>query len=335
MMVVETLVSVVVPVYNGERYLGKTLESALAQTYQPLEIVVVDDGSTDGTPDVIAAIAARDSRLRFFRKQKGGVAAARNFGIGQARGTLIAMLDADDLWHPEKVARQVAVMNASPANVGLVYCWAIDIDENGAVIPLANEIGTKQSYKGRVTAELATGNFVETSSIPLIKRPCIEAVGGYDVDLQPQGAEDWKLYLALSEICEFAVVPQYLVGYRQYGASLSRDVSGMAGSQEGVVRWLTEKWPDLPKDLGCKRAYEIDYYLAAKALSNHQFLKSLHYRTKAYRVRPSKLPERSDFEFLARFLFRLIGLRRSMFRSPTSLVPFEQFLAAQEIKKEA
>src|ERR1700722_6259913 len=121
-MIEDALVSVVVPVYNGESYLGKTLAFALAQSYQPLEVVVVDDGSTDATPEVIAAIAARDSRLRFFRRKKGGVAAARNYGISQACGRLIAMLDADDLWHPQKVALQAAVMNASPSEVGLVYC---------------------------------------------------------------------------------------------------------------------------------------------------------------------------------------------------------------------
>jgi glycosyltransferase involved in cell wall biosynthesis len=326
------LISVVVPVFNGERYLEKTLRSALAQTYQPLEVVVVDDGSTDGTSDIIAAIAASDSRLRPFRKEKGGVAAARNYGISQARGKLVAMLDADDLWHPEKVARQVAVMNSSSDNVGLVYCWAIEIDENDTVIPSLKQIGTKQSHQGQVTAQLATGCFVETSSAPLIKKACIEQVGGYDIDLQPQGAEDWKLYLALSGVCEFAVIPEYLVGYRQYGASLSRDVSGMAGSMDLVAQWLTRHWPDLPEEVGRARTYQTDTYLAMKALNNNQFRKALHYRVRAHAAYPKRAFDSSNFGFLARILIRMAGLKPAMFKSGGSAIPFHDFIAGRAIK---
>ena len=105
-----SLVSVVIPVRNGERFINETLASALAQTYEPLEVVVVDDGSTDRTAVVVEAAALRDNRIRLFRTQRFGVASARNFGISQARGGLIAPLDADDLWHPEKIARQVYVI---------------------------------------------------------------------------------------------------------------------------------------------------------------------------------------------------------------------------------
>ena len=129
-----TLVSVVVPVYNGERFIDRTLVSALAQTYNPFEVIVVDDGSTDCTPYLIEAASIRDERIRAFRTKNAGAAAARYFGIKQARGTLVAFLDADDLWHPEKIARQVEVMKRSSPNVGLVYCLTIEIDENDMVL---------------------------------------------------------------------------------------------------------------------------------------------------------------------------------------------------------
>jgi glycosyltransferase involved in cell wall biosynthesis len=106
-MTINAPVTVVIPVYNGECFIDRTLASALAQTYDPLEVVVVDDGSTDRTPIIVEAAAARDNRIRLLRAQKSGVAAARNLGITEARGKLIAPLDADDLWHPEKIARQV------------------------------------------------------------------------------------------------------------------------------------------------------------------------------------------------------------------------------------
>lgn len=331
-MVKDALVSVIIPVHNGERFIERTLASALAQTYEPLEFIVVDDGSTDCAPKLIEAAAARDSRIRLFRTEKSGVAATRNFGNSKARGDLIASLDADDLWHPKKIARQVDVMKASSAKVGLVYCWSIEIDENDFVISSVRHLGLQCTYQGRVTADLATRCFIETASSPLIKRSCIEAVGGYDMALTPQGADDWKLYLALSEICEFAVVPEYLVGYRQWSGSLSRDMARIAGSIESVDRWITKKWPDLPEELGRKRTYEIYGYLALRAIERNQFRKALYFRAKAYRAGPAKLLGRSDFKFFGHLLFRMIGLRAAIFRQRgwafRPFVPFAELEAA-------
>lgn len=331
-MVEDTLVSVVVPVYNGERFIDQTLASALAQTYHPLEVVVVDDGSTDKTAAIVEAVAAHNSRVRFFRTHRTGVAAARNLGIKQARGTLIAPLDADDLWHPEKIARQLDVMRASSPKVGLVYCWSIDIDESDFVI--STPFRGKSTAQGQVTAELAKGNFLENSSSPLIKRACLDAIGGYDSNLVPHGAEDWKLYLALSEICEFAVVPEYLVGYRQSGGSLSRDVTPMERSIELVASWLFEKWPNLPEELKRQRIYYSGISLAQRALDNDRFVAALRYRARAYKARPAALLERSSFEFGARLLFRMTGLRRAAFRR-SGLVPqvtFKEFQIRNKVQ---
>ena len=113
--------AVVVPVFNGGRFIGRTIEFALAQTYNDIDVIIVDDGSTDRTPIIVKAVAAKDPRVRYFRTDNFGPAAARNFGIAQARGDLIALLDHDDLWHRDKIARQVELMQASPAKVG----WSI------------------------------------------------------------------------------------------------------------------------------------------------------------------------------------------------------------------
>ena len=119
------LVSVIVPVYNGERFISRTLASVQAQIYSPIEIIVIDDGSTDRTASLVEAEAGRDSRIRLFRSKNLGVAAARNRGIAEARGHLIAPLDADDLWHPQKLAREAGLLQASKPSVGVVYCWSI------------------------------------------------------------------------------------------------------------------------------------------------------------------------------------------------------------------
>jgi glycosyltransferase involved in cell wall biosynthesis len=326
----DSLVSIVIPVRNGERFIKRTLASALAQTYERLEVVVVDDGSTDRTATLVESTALRDNRVRLFRTQKFGVAAARNFGINQARGKLIALLDADDLWHPEKIARQVEVMQESLPEVGLVYCWPIEIDENDHVIPAVQSLKGGSTARGRVTAELARSCFIEPGSSALIKRALIEAVGGFDATLQPQGADDWKLYFALSEICEFAVIPEYLVGYRQASGSLSRNIRTMRQSMENVVSWIFEKRPDLPKELRRQAIYEIRVFMSNRAFDNYQFGEALRCRAEALAVNPGKLLKPWNLMFVARCLFRMTGLRQAKFRQPAEMstppVPFQEFI---------
>ena len=327
MAVEDPLVSVVIPAHNGERFLGRTLESALAQTYQPIEVIVVDDGSTDETAAVVEAVVARDGRVRLFRRQNSGVAATRNFGIAQARGGLIATLDNDDLWHPEKIARQVKLMRTSSPEVGLVYCWALEIDKDDFIIPPIKHLQRKSTAQGRVTEELAKGCFIETSSAPLIKRSCIEAVGGYDPTLQPQGAEDWKLYFALSEICEFAVVPEYLVGYRQATGSLSRNITAMSKSIDLVARWIFDRRPDFPAELRRQTVYLASVFMAQRALDVDQFALALRYSARGYRAYPRGLLKRPLRAFCLRFFARIVGIRRGSLRTRgwVSQVNFKEF----------
>ena len=107
----QQLISCIVPVFNGERYLSEALNSLLAQTYKSIEIIVVDDGSTDRTPQVVGSFG---KQIRSLRQNNGGPAAARNSGVRIARGDFIAFLDADDLWHPEKLARQMKCLGTNP-----------------------------------------------------------------------------------------------------------------------------------------------------------------------------------------------------------------------------
>jgi len=331
MSVDEPGVSIVIPVHNGERFIARTLASAVAQTYDNLEVIVVDDGSTDGTATIVEAAMARNKRIRLFQMKKSGVAAARNYGISQAGKKLIAPLDADDLWHPEKITLQVKRLQTSSPEVGLVYCWSIAIDENDIIMPPITGLSRKSTAQGRVTVELAKGNFLENSSSALIRRSCIEAVGGYDIDLQPHGAEDWKLYLALSEICGFAVVPEYLVGYRESTGSLSKNVAGMAQSIELVGRWLIQKWPDLPEHIRRKREYGTYIYLARLALDNREFKSSFEYFKAGCQANPAGLLKSSNLVFGIRFLARVAGLSRTVLQECglSTKVTFKEFQATR------
>jgi glycosyltransferase involved in cell wall biosynthesis len=320
------LVSVVVPVWNGERFLKKTVDSVLAQTYRPLELIVVDDGSTDRSPDIVESIAAHDDRVKLLRTENRGAAAARNLGISQSRGPFVAMLDDDDLWHPEKIARQVDVLRRSPPQVGLVYCWQVEIDEDDFV---TSRPGPKRTPVGCVTAELAKGNFIECSSEALVRRTCIDAVGGYDTALFPEAANDWKLYLALSEICEFAVVPEYLVGYRQYSANMSKDVAANVKSTELVMQWAFENWPDLPQEAKRLCVYNANVYFSNRALDGDRLVWALRHRALAFKTYPTGLFEGATLVFGARFLARLFGIRRTALARRGipgfGRIPFAQF----------
>jgi glycosyltransferase involved in cell wall biosynthesis len=321
---VENSVSIIIPVFNGERFIERTLESALNQTYRPIEIVVVDDGSTDQTSAIVEAAAARHSSIRLFRGARLGAGGARNLGIRQAYGNLIAPLDADDLWHPEKISRQVAIIRESSSRVGLVYCWSLDIDENDFIIP---PIKDKSTVQGNVVIKLIEeNNFLTNGSVPLIRRSYLEAVGGYDDSKPMQGSEDWKLYLALAEICEFAVIPAHLVGYRRSDTNISKDTKVMEHSIELVERWITDKWPSLPKSVTQQMFYNSNCYLAHQSLTTNNLRKAIRYEIKGLRAKPSALFSKQSIVFFIRVLVRLLGIRRFAMRLRARSMKFSEFM---------
>jgi len=251
----EPCVSVIVPAYNSEGTLDETLGSVRAQSYRLLEIIVIDDGSTDGTAAIAERHADEDARVRLIRKSNGGVASARNRGIDEATGTLIAPVDADDLWHPEKIERQLAVLN-SHENVGLVYCWFAKIDEESRITHLEG----RSVYEGDVLADLCLHSIVGNGSTPLMLRSALVAAGGYDESLRArcaQGCEDYKLYLRIAEDYNYALVRAYLVGYRQSHKSMSRDQRQMLRSRDLVMEEIGAARPDLLAQLQRGRARQL------------------------------------------------------------------------------
>ena len=128
------LVSVIIPAYDAEVFIRTALGSAVHQTYQDIEIIVIDDGSMDRTAEIVREFMAQDPRVRLLQQANAGVAAARNYGVRMARGSLIAPLDADDLWKPTKIERQVACFLAADDRLGLVYTWSHIIDEDGQIM---------------------------------------------------------------------------------------------------------------------------------------------------------------------------------------------------------
>jgi cellulose synthase/poly-beta-1,6-N-acetylglucosamine synthase-like glycosyltransferase len=216
------LVSVVIPAYNAETTIDDTLISVRSQTHRELEIIVVDDGSTDDTTGVVKAHAALDSRLTLIRQENLGVAAARNIGWQSARSRFIAFVDADDLWAPTKIERQLEILLSGDPRIGFVYTW-------WAMIDRSNRIRCKvpgRDIDGDVLEQTLLGNFVGHASSPLIRRQALEDVGGFDSGLRAagmQGCEDTLLYYRIAKRYHFGLVREHLTGYRVVSGRMSSD----------------------------------------------------------------------------------------------------------------
>ncbi len=245
----DPLVSVVIPAYNAERWIIHTLESATAQTLRAIEILVVDDGLSDGTADLAENFASHDPRVRIIRQDNQGVGAARNTAIQLARGAYVAPLDADDLWQPTKLEKQVACMERYGERIGMVYCDSRFIDESGT--PLAHG-GEFISMLGNCRKRLIYYNFLGNASVPLFKTEALRRCGLYltrEEQYGSQGCEDWDLALRVAEQWDVAAVPERLVGYRQVAACMSGAGTGMNKSFQVVVERARKRNPDLPPAL--------------------------------------------------------------------------------------
>ncbi|HSJ55380.1 MAG TPA: glycosyltransferase [Anaerolineae bacterium] len=183
-------VSVVVPCYNAERYVGQTLQSLVDQTYRDFEVIVVDDGSTDGSREVVEGF--RDARIRTICRENGGPAAARNTGIAAARGEFIATLDADDLALPHRLAAQLAAIEADPGLSVLSsgYTW---IDQDGQAIPWEHHSWQRYPELNNIRDWLFDCPFVPSAT--MFRRSAWEDVGGFDEELI--GPEDWNFWMRL------------------------------------------------------------------------------------------------------------------------------------------
>ena len=206
----------VIPAYNAQRYLAETLRSVQAQTFRDLEVIVVDDGSTDGTAAIVDACGPPVRRLS---QANSGVSRARNAGAAAAAGPLLAFLDADDLWEPSKLQKQVELMRSRPA-VGFCYTGIRRIDAQGDL---------KQSEPAREYGDLCTELLLNScvvassSSSLLIRRALWSDTGGYDPDFSQ--CADWEFLLRLSLLGRGAAIPEPLVRYRTFAGNMSSDVS--------------------------------------------------------------------------------------------------------------
>lgn len=217
------IVSVVIPVYNGERFLRESLESVFAQTFRDYEVICVDDGSTDGS---FALLRKYGERVRVVQQTNEGQSAARNAGVRLARGEYIAFLDQDDRWYPSKLEQQVAVLQAEP-DVVLVHCNYDRVDGEGRVLQAGAALAERASALASPLGCLIGEALIFPSSM-MVRRDVFQRVGGFTPELR--GYEDFDLMARLKPHGRFVLLNESGMSYRLHDGGFSR-AGGM-----GVIR---------------------------------------------------------------------------------------------------
>lgn len=223
--------TVLVPVYNAQAYLLEALRSVSAQTFTDFEILVIDDGSTDASPELLAEHARSDPRLRVLRQPNGGISAALNRGIAEARGEFIVRMDADDVMLPERIRTQIAFLQSHP---GLGFCASAMqmIDSQGRVFDTYRPRPASESELDRMLADRLP--IVYTHPTVTYRTAAVRALGGYDRDQEP--CEDMDLFGRLILAGHRGVVvPEVLMRYRVHGNSISgSQIAHQVATQEFV-----------------------------------------------------------------------------------------------------
>lgn len=220
-------VSAVIPCYNHARYVGEAIASALAQTWADLEIIVVNDGSTDNTADVVGQYV--DPRVRYVYQSNRGLSAARNLGIQMARGRYVGFLDADDLWEPQFVERCVRVLEAAGRTVAGVYTRNLFVDERGALLP---QVGGLVVHKSDFRERSLEGGFFPPAAV-LVRRDAALEAGLFDTELTSE--EDWDLWFRIGDHYDIESIEDPLVRYRVYPGSMSTNAARMHENRMRVL----------------------------------------------------------------------------------------------------
>jgi glycosyltransferase involved in cell wall biosynthesis len=282
------VVSIILPTFNRAPVIDRAIHSALHQTFIDFELIVVDDASTDGTLELLAAIP--DPRLRVIQhvENRGG-SAARNTGIAEARGKYITFLDSDDKWHPDKLEKELAIMEGEPENVGVVYSgfWR-HVNGKKSFVPF-NWVKKKE---GDIHEQLLWRNFINTQS--LIRKNCFEVVGIFD-EKAPK-FQDWDLFLRISKRFNFAYTGEPLFDVFHSEKSITSNPEVQISGLEYILR-----------------KHCADFSLHKEILAEQYYQLSLLYYRGGDRTKAKKLLKRAmklnrfNFKFLLTYCLSLSG----------------------------
>ncbi len=301
-------VSVVIPTWNRRRHLEEAIASVLALTYTDLEIVVVEDGSTDDTREWMQG-RHPEGRLMYLHQENRGSASARNAGIRAARGELVAFLDSDDLWLPRKLEQQIPLFDQNPA-VGMVFSGSAKLDEKGATSEIRMPT---PAFRGRAILAMIRRNMMPTPTVVVRKRLALDAGPMYE-DLS--FGEDWNYWIRIAARCETDFVPEVLVHFRDTPGSLSRlDFDSFRANTLGLFQGLYRDPATAALLLPYRKEAMSQAHsrIAEEALARDRFDVARREAWSAIRILPGN---RAAWRFLSRALLgkRLLGALRRLRR---------------------
>ncbi|MBX3298113.1 MAG: glycosyltransferase [Acidobacteria bacterium] len=273
-------ISVIIPTFNYGRFIGDAIQSAWAQTRSPDELIVVDDGSTDNTSEVVAGFG---ERVKYIRRENSGVSSARNRGVEESSGDLIAFLDADDIWEPRKLEKQAKLFERD-GRIGLVHCGMREFDsESGETIALHTE-----GMEGEVAEALLLWEKVAVNvsgSAIMVSREAFEAAGGFDP--RQKCGEDWDLCYRIARRYRVGFVREPLVNYRSHGAAAHRNVREM---ERGMGLFYQKAFADGGPEVAALRRRALGNYnrvLAGSYFRSGKYVDFLRTAAKSVWYRPA------------------------------------------------
>jgi len=239
------MVSVIMPNFNHARFLVDSIQSVLGQTLSDLELIIVDDCSSDHSSEIIGRFSAVDARIKVMRHERNqGLSRSRNHALELAAGELIAFCDADDIWESDKLELQVRLLESHP-NYGLVYADSLIIDEQGAPTGrrFSEIYGLPKTPSGSLFGDLVHGNFINILSV-LMRKECVRQVGPFDERVR--WVQDWWYWLQLSRRHLFLYLPRPLAKYRVHGRSTNvSQKRAYCLDRIKVFRWILRDYSDL------------------------------------------------------------------------------------------
>ena len=218
------LISVIIPTYNREHFLKDAIESVLSQTYNNLELIIVDDGSVDNTQQLVQKFT--DKRINYIRQEHKGASTARNRGIQEVKGEYIAFLDSDDIWLPKKIEKQLKIFRESKLSPGIVYAGVQYIDSHSN----RKKQRKLSNYRGKILRQLLRKNIAGIGSTILVKRECFKKCGLFDESLSSRVDLDMLIRICQHFTADF--VPEVLCSIRVHDKRITADIAGKIKSRE-------------------------------------------------------------------------------------------------------
>ena len=278
----QPLVSVVIAAYNMAAYLPLAIQSVLDQTYRSLEVIIIDDGSADGTREAIRPYLS-DPRVRYLFQENKGQAAAKNYGVRESLGEYVAFLDGDDMWAPGKLEAQIPIFANSEA-VGVVYSRVLYIDATGKEIGVADN----QLFRGRVSGPLLIRNFIGFGTC-VVKKECFDRLGGFKEHVRM--GVDYDLWLRLSTQYEFEYVDRPLLKYRLWAGQMSKNYKARYLNGIEIMKNFLREFPGAVDRAIVNEAWAHTYVGFGQCIQGVDGRgQALNLYLRALRYKPSYLP---------------------------------------------